>query len=80
MTTIIGVKTIDRVENAVLCQSVLTKFGCIIKTRIGLHDKVGDVCSPDGIIILEVINDAQSKELLNALCEIDGIELQEMIF
>lgn len=80
MTTIIGVKTIDRVENAVLFQSVLTKFGCIIKTRIGLHDKVGDVCSPDGIIILEVINDAQSKELLNALCEIDGIELQEMIF
>lgn len=80
MTTIIGIKTTDRIENAVLIQSVLTKFGCFIKTRIGLHDKIDGLCSPKGVILLEVIDDAQAKELLSTLCEIDGIELQEMIF
>ncbi len=35
-------------------QGVLTKWGCIIKTRIGIHDGVVDRCSDVGLIILEL--------------------------
>ena len=33
MTTIVGIKTSNRIDNAAAVQQVLTKYGCIIKTR-----------------------------------------------
>ena len=57
MTTIFGVRLSKRMDNATAFQDILSKYGCIIKTRVGLHDISCGVCSPFGIIILEVIND-----------------------
>ena len=65
MKTIIGIKLDDRLDSAVEFQKILSEFGCSIKTRIGLHDKIDGLCSPKGIILLEVIDDAQAKELLS---------------
>ncbi|MDD2702698.1 MAG: hypothetical protein PHC33_01655 [Candidatus Omnitrophica bacterium] len=36
-------------------QKILTDFGCIIKTRLGIHDGVLDKCSNTGLIILELV-------------------------
>lgn len=80
MTTIIGIKISNRLESAVAVQGILTKYGCIIKTRIGLHEEINGQCSPKGLILLEIINDDASVEIANELCDIEEIEIQQMRF
>lgn len=80
MTTIIGIKVSNRLENALTVQEILTNFGCAIKTRIGLHKEINGKCSTEGIILLEIINEESAILAANALCDIDGIEIQQMKF
>ncbi|MBS6553095.1 MAG: hypothetical protein ACLSUS_01955 [Opitutales bacterium] len=80
MTTIIGIKVSNRLESAVSVQEILTKYGCIIKTRIGLHEEINGQCSPRGLILLEIINDEESIKIANELCDIEEIEIQQMKF
>ena len=80
MTTIIGIKISNRLESAVSVQEILTKYGCIIKTRIGLHEEINGRCSPRGLILLEIINDEESIKIANELCDIEEIEIQQMKF
>lgn len=80
MSAIIGIKLNNRIEHSTQMQEILSDFGCIIKTRIGLHDVHNNFCKENGIILLEVINNQSLPLLQKALCAIDGIELQQMIF
>lgn len=80
MTTIIGIKITNRLESAVSVQEILTKYGCIIKTRIGLHEEINGQCSAKGLILLEIINDISAVNIANELCDVDEIEIQQMKF
>lgn len=80
MTTIIGIKISNRLQSAISVQEVLTKFGCIIKTRIGLHEEINGQCSPKGLILLEIIDDKKAIDIANKLCDIEEIEIQQMKF
>ncbi|MDD3593587.1 MAG: hypothetical protein PHX18_03060 [Candidatus Gastranaerophilales bacterium] len=80
MTTIVGIKLENRVEGSENLQKILTKHGCSIKTRIGLHSVADNVCAPDGIIILEVINDEAAQLLGEELANIRGLILKTMVF
>ena len=80
MTTIIGIRLDNRTQTALDFQKTLTSYGCIIKTRLGLHDVAANVCSPNGIILLEVIDDTQAVEFKNELGKIAGAEIQTMKF
>ena len=51
-----------RTKEAVEVQKVLTKWGCIIKTRIGLHEGTGGECTDYGLIILELMGDEVQYE------------------
>lgn len=53
-TTIIGVDLENRLETAIAFQKIITEFGCEIRTRIGLHPSMNEVCLNRGIILLEV--------------------------
>ncbi|MFH1183114.1 MAG: hypothetical protein V1690_02525 [Candidatus Moraniibacteriota bacterium] len=53
-----------RRDMAVEIQKVLTEGGCIIKTRLGIHDGVGDSCSDKGLIILELVGTTKEKKKL----------------
>ena len=78
---IIGIHVINRTEKAVDVQNLLTEFGCYIKTRIGLHDASPEFCSPNGVILLEILdNEERRAQLVGRLREIEGIDIQEMIF
>lgn len=79
MTTIVGIKLPDKVNNAVEFQKILTKFNCIIKMRIGINNS-SIFCSSNGIVILQIEDNEKSIELEKELLEISGIELQRMIF
>ena len=80
MTTIIGIKISNRLQSAISVQEVLTDFGCIIKTRIGLHEEINGQCSPKGLILLEIIDDKKAVDIANRLCDIEEIEIQQMKF
>ncbi len=80
MKTIIGIRLSNRMIASQDLQEILSKYGCIIRTRIGLHDVDCGKCSPNGIILLEVINDELVPKLQKDLCHIEGIEIQQMVF
>ena len=51
---ILGIRITDRVKKVSDVQHILTKFGCSIRTRLGLHEVKDDFCSRSGMIILEL--------------------------
>jgi hypothetical protein len=78
---ILGIHISDRVREAGLIQPVLTKFGCIIRTRLGLHDVGEEFSSPTGMILLELTGDPKEyTKLENELLKIEGLEVKKMIF
>jgi len=80
-TWIIGIRVSDRMKDIAALQSVLTKFGCTIKTRLGLHEVKDDYCSPGGLILLELTGQTEEFfKLENELLKIDGLEVRKMVF
>ncbi len=78
---IIGIHLTDRVNNATELQKVLSRFGCSIKTRLGLHEASDTECSPEGIILLEFTGDEKEKDdLIKSLEGISGVETQTICF
>lgn len=63
-----------RREVAVKVQEILTEFGCIIKTRLGIHDGVQDKCSEVGLVMLELVGtDKEINELNDKLSKVNGV-------
>jgi hypothetical protein len=60
LTVLIG----KRKDTAVNVQKVLTGWGCIIKTRLGIHDGVLENCSEEGLLILELVGKPEENEEL----------------
>lgn len=78
---IYGVHITDRMTRAGAVQEVLTQYGCNIKTRVGLHHVDDEVCSPRGLILLEMFGDrAVCQEMAAKLSAIEGVEVQQMVF
>lgn len=79
--TILGIQINERNAEAGKVQGVLTKYGCSIKTRLGLHETSSDHCSPSGLILLEMINDAtEISKFEKDLSAIGGIIVKKMEF
>ena len=79
--TILGVHITNRVTNAPEVQKVLTKFGCSIKTRLGLHQVENNNCTSFGLLLLEMIGpETEIQKLENALAAITGVEVKKMVF
>jgi hypothetical protein len=78
---IVGIYISDRMKESRQVQSVLTKFGCSIKTRLGLHDVTNDYCAPSGIMILELTGDiTECRKLENELQKLENVEVKKMVF
>ena len=80
MTTIMGIRLDNRTQTAMDFQKTLTTHGCIIKTRLGLHDVAENKCAPNGLILLEIIDDVEGSKFESELRMIEGIEIQTMKF
>jgi hypothetical protein len=78
---VVGVHITERVKHASEVQKVFTEFGCQIRTRLGLHEADKGVCSPNGLIILDMVDDdAKVASLKAKLKAIAGVEVQSMVF
>ena len=75
--TIIGVCLENRVETSVEIQKIISKLGCQIRTRIGLHPSKEVVCLNRGIVLLEVSGEAELLiEELSKKWEIQTMEFE----
>ena len=75
--TILVVLVGKRKESAVHLQQILTAWGCIIKTRLGIHDGVMENCSDAGLLILELYGTPEQKaELARKVSVLPGISSQ----
>jgi hypothetical protein len=78
---ILGVHIVNRIEEAGIVQKVFTEYGCNIRTRIGLHTLTDNVCSAEGLILLEIHGgEAIADDLAAKLDEIEGVETQKLVF
>ena len=79
--TILGVHVTDRLKEAVEVQRVLTEFGGMVRTRLGLHEVEKSTDSPAGVLLLEVVGeDAKIEAMSDALAAIEGVEVKSMVF
>jgi hypothetical protein len=71
---VVGVRLDNRIRNSLNFQDVLTKNGCQIKARIGLHEADDNMCASDGLIILQPCGRKEDIEQLTVdLNSIEGV-------
>lgn len=74
-STIIGIRVNERSESAPKVQELLTKNGCLIKTRLGLHEG----CADEGLILIQVCGEPQSiLDLETALRVLPTVKVSSM--
>ena len=76
--TILGVRVAQRTKHMAQVQKILSDYGCSIRTRLGLHDAGAGFCSPNGLILLEVVD--QAAALASALAQVPGVAVKKMVF
>jgi hypothetical protein len=78
---VLGIYVSERVQKVNQIQPILTKFGCSIKTRLGLHETDGENCSKNGLMVLELSGDpAEFVKLENELLRVEGLDVKKMVF
>lgn len=78
-STIMAISQEQRVETATQVQNVLTKYGCYIRVRLGLHEAIVDSCSASGLILLQLSGDPiPLQELERDLTAIPNVKVKYM--
>ncbi|MDR3182961.1 MAG: hypothetical protein LBT89_08620 [Planctomycetaceae bacterium] len=81
MKIILGVNVTSFAKNSGEVQSVFREYGCSIRTRIGLHEANENICSPNGLILLEFVGGTKlADEITAKLTALPGIEVKRMEF
>lgn len=76
---IVAIIVDHRNDTAVNVQKVLTGWGCMIKTRLGLHEGVLDNCTQTGLIILEMIGESEKiDEFVRKVTLVKGANAKRM--
>ncbi len=78
---IVGVHITDRSENAANVQAVLSRYGRLIRTRLGLHEVDDTGASPHGLVLLEAVgSQGEIDALSDELRRLPGVQVQSMFF
>ena len=68
-----------RSKEATKVQEILTKHGCIINVRLGLHESVGESCSDEGLILLHLkAGSAEIQALESDLTKLKSVRVKKM--
>ena len=80
--TVVGIHVPNRFQQANKVQDILTKYGCSIKTRLGLHEVNSEYCAINGLLLLEMYG--KQEEMTRMIAELEAldenIEVKQMIF
>lgn len=76
---VMGITINLRTAHAPSVQEILTKYGCIIKTRLGLHETDENSCSEQGVLLLQLTgSDEEIENLKNELLKVNGVRVNVM--
>ena len=67
-STVMAILIDKRTDAAPKVQKILTENGCIIETRLGLHESV-DQCSEEGLILLTLCGSQKEIDELKSKLE-----------
>lgn len=77
---ILGIRIANREQDSAKVQHILTKFGCSIRTRLGINEDDDTETSGRGLILLELTGDPKEFEkLMQELNKIEGITVDKMV-
>lgn len=77
--TVVAILVSHRNQAAANVQKVLTGWGCMIKTRLGIHEGILDDCSEKGLIILDLVGEEEKKEeLVRKLNALSGVSAKRV--
>jgi len=80
-TVVLGVLLDHRNDVAVDFQKILTKHGCNIRTRLGLHHANNHKCPLGGVILLDVIgSDDDIASIENDIKSLPDTQVQKIMF
>ena len=80
-TVVFGVLLGKRVDTAPKFQEIITRHGCIINTRIGLHHAIKGSCPLGGVILLDLVgDDSEIQALEDDLKTLPDVQIQKMSF
>jgi hypothetical protein len=75
---VMAVMVDKRMKDAARVQEALTKNGCIINVRLGLHG-IRNVCADEGLILLYLCGSKKEVAVLkNDLRQIKGVRVKSM--
>jgi hypothetical protein len=78
---ILGIYVRDSFMDSEKIQAILTKYGCTIRTRLGLHNMDDELSGDSRLILLELSGDIQEcMHLENELLAMDELDVQKMVF
>lgn len=78
-TTIMAIALQSRNKFAPDLQEILTKHGCIISMRLGLHETSKDLCAERGLILLQLCAEEEEiSALKDDLNKIEDIKVNTM--
>ncbi len=78
---ILGVMVKEREKYALPLQKIFSKYGCCIKTRLGLNELDIPDTGDAGLILLELMGDREEcLRLENEILQIDGVTVRKMTF
>ncbi len=78
---IIGIKISSEVDDLVKVQEVLTDYGNVIRTRIGINQLEDDKTGLRGLLLLELNGDKnQIKNFKTELNNIKGVKIGKLKF
>ena len=77
MKNIVIISVEHRKNTAVAVQEVLSEYGCLIKTRVGITDSTPKKCSQTGLIILEFLGNKREVTLMTKkLSKLSGVKVK----
>jgi hypothetical protein len=77
---LLAVHITDRLKEVPPVQKILSQYGDVIRTRLGLHQVGKDYSSPEGVLILDIINESKARQLQKTLGNLQGIETKLTVF
>jgi hypothetical protein len=77
--TVFGVHINQRVKSVPAVQAVLTKYGCSIRMRLGIHDADATSCSPSGLLLIDAFG-PEAEDFYKELAALEGVDVKRMDF
>lgn len=78
---VLGIRVENSPEEVRAIQEILTKYGCSIRTRLGLHDPEDTESGDSRLILLQLTgNPEEFPKLEEELMRIGGIQIRKMVF